>query len=205
MERYNSNSNSKKSFRQHVSLFYCEGKSVQRQLRLILARSVKIFGLLGSQPLSSFLIVPQLGTLSLRPFALFNCLWKRHIMLDYKPRKSEALAAALGGASSVFFSHYIYYLGKWKLFQLLSPIPQAAEALPTSLGSSRSLVLSLSPCLLSLSALGRSFALRFQSFLSLVAAETRLACSVSIEVRFRSQQARDPLDKYEDIEGEEEA
>lgn len=122
MERYNNNSN--KSLRQHVSLFYCEEKSVQRQLRLILARSVKIVGFLGSQPLSSFLIVPQLGTLSLRPFALFNCLWKRHIMLDYKPRKSEALAAALGGASSVFFS---LHLLSWEVEIILASQPNSTS------------------------------------------------------------------------------
>lgn len=41
-------------------------------------------------------------------------------MLDYKPRKSEALAAALGGASSVFFLITFIILGSGNYFSFLA-------------------------------------------------------------------------------------
>lgn len=136
-------------------------------------------------------------------------------MLDYKPRergkeRERETLAALGGGSSVFFLITFIILGSGNCFSFLAQFhkpPKRCRLHSAQPGADRrSLVRSPSLCLLSLSALGRSLALPFQCCLSLVAAETRLACSVSIEVRFRSQQARDPLDKYKDIdEVEEEA
>lgn len=69
-------------------------------------------------------------------------------MLDYKPRKSEALAAALGGVSSVFFLITFIILGSGNYFSFLAQFhkpPKRCRLHSAQAGADRrSLVLSLS-------------------------------------------------------------
>lgn len=148
-----------------------------------------VAGSLGSLTARS-LSVLQLGSLSLRPFALFNCLREKFIIQTEREREGEHLLAAS--------AHYFMVLGSVFFYTDLSPIPQAAQTSLVSSCRSHSLSISLSLSLFTLCALwvpwagslSLSCALPLRCILSLVAAETRLACSVSIEVRFRSQQER---------------